>query len=172
MSSSYQDETDFRYVLRRKDKTYVDVSLSFEPSPVTDDLSILTNERAINNALKNVVMFLPSEVPFDHDVGSNVTRYLFDVVDEATGALLSQEIKRAILFCEPRVTFDPIISDTVNDTYEEMTAMGGRDNSMNYDLGVKVVIRPDQNDFDVVVKYRIIGSDKIFRFQTILTPTR
>ena len=92
--------------LDKKDKTYIDLSLAFKPSPLTSDITALKNERAINNSIKNIVMFLPSEVPFNRDIGSNATRYLFELVDEASAGLLSQEIERAILFCEPRVTFD------------------------------------------------------------------
>ena len=40
------------------------------------------------------------------------------------------------------------------------------------DLGVLVEVQPDQNNFAVTVKYRIIGDEKIFRVQEILTPTR
>ena len=44
-----------RYTLKIKDKAYIDVSLAFTPSPVTGDITILTNERAINNSLKNII---------------------------------------------------------------------------------------------------------------------
>lgn len=175
MSDSYSasSSNEFKYVLKRKDKSYIDLSLSFEPSPVTNDITILTNERAINNSLKNIVMFLPSEVPFDHNVGSNVTRYLFDIVDDATAALLSQEITRAILFCEPRVTFEPSSAEYMNDNEAiDIDAGVSYNNSTRYDLGVQVSIVPDKNEFDVRVAYRIVGGEKIFRFATILTPTR
>ena len=40
------------------------------------------------------------------------------------------------------------------------------------DLGVTVVASPDQHAYEVTVKYRIVGSEKRFSVQTILTPTR
>ena len=62
----------------------------------------------ILNSIKNVIMFLPSEVPFLFDFGSTTSRYLFDIIDEVTAGVVSDEIKRAILFCEPRGTFAPL----------------------------------------------------------------
>ena len=56
--------------LTRKTKAFVDISLAFEPNPVTGDLSILTNERAINNSLRNLVETIPGEAAFDHETGS------------------------------------------------------------------------------------------------------
>ncbi len=174
MSDSFGREISSRKSLSRRIKTYVDVSLSFKPSPITNDITLLTNEKAINNSIKNVVMFLPTEVPFDPEIGSTTQRYLFDVVDEATAGLLADEIERAILFCEPRVTFTPINPNEVNvsEMYRNNSPSGVGDLFFQDDLGVFVEIQPDQNNFAVTVTYRIIGGEKIFRVQEILTPTR
>ena len=164
---------DPRYELSRKQKSFIDLSLSFVPSPVTDDLTLLTNVRAINNAVKNVVMFLPGEVPFNRDIGSTTQRFLFDIIDDASAGLLADEIRRAILFCEPRVTFDPpdpreITSDDYLNTRE--TTAGSL--FFQDDLGVFVDADLDGNSYEVTVKYRIIGTNQIIRVQEILTPTR
>ena len=168
MSESYQG-----IQLTKTDKAYIDLSLAFKPSPLTDDITLLRNERSINNAIKNVVMFLPSEVPFNRDIGSNATRYLFELVDEATAALLSQEIERAILFCEPRVTFsNPTQEELDLASYrkEEFTAVNRL--FIQDDLGVTVNADIDGNSYEVTVKYRIVGSIKTITVQQILTPTR
>ncbi len=174
MSDSYGREVSSRISLSQRVKTYIDVSLSFNPSPVTNDITLLTNERSINNSIKNIIMFLPSEVPFDSDIGSTVQRYLFDVADNATAGLLSGEIERAILFCEPRVTFFPLDPDKVDvsEMYRNNSPSGIDDLFFQDDLGVFVEVQPDQNNFAVTVKYRIVGDEKIFRVQEILTPTR
>jgi phage baseplate assembly protein W len=163
-----------RIELSQRIKTYVDISLSFNPSPMTNDITLLTNEKAINNSIKNIIMFLPTEVPFDPEIGSTTQRYLFDVVDEATAGLLSDEIKRAITFCEPRVTFFPLNPEEtdVTELYRNNSPSGVDDLFFQDNLGVFVEIQPDQNNFAVTVKYRIVGDDRIFRVQEILTPTR
>ncbi len=173
MSDSFGRELSSRISLSQRVKTYVDVSLSFNPSPITNDITLLTNERAINNSIKNIIMFLPNEVPFDADVGSTAQRYLFDVADSATAGLLSGEIERAILFCEPRVTFFPPNPEEISMAQYRNSASGSIDNLFfQDDLGVSVEVQPDQNNFAVTVKYRIIGDEKVFKVQEILTPTR
>jgi hypothetical protein len=125
-------------------KSFVDISLSFEPSVVTGDITVLKNERAINNSLKNIVMTHPTETPFRHDIGSNVSDYLFEVIDEATSALLTIEIERSIRFNEPRVELE----------------------------SVTVEPQPNLHQFACNITYRIVGYAQIYEFDTILEPTR
>jgi len=130
--------------LRRKDKTFIDVSLAFEPNPITSDLTVLLDDRAINNAMKNLILIAPSEVPFDRDVGSKTRDYLFDLIDTGTAGILTMEIERAIKFGEPRVELQRVLVDP----------------------------RPDQNHFMVTVVYKIIGFEEVFTVNQILQPTR
>jgi phage baseplate assembly protein W len=165
------------YELTKKDKTYRDVSLAFKPNPLTGDITILQNERAINNSVKNIVMTLPSEVPFLRDFGSTVTHSLFyNVNDEAAHGILIDEIKRAVLFNEPRVTFDnPVESEIASSSYLEDPRASYNpviDNVfLNDELGVSVSGDPDSNSIEVTIKYRIVGSVRIFKVTQILTPS-
>ena len=118
-------------------------------------------------------MFLPGEVPFNRDIGSNAQGYLFEMVDEVTAGLLSQEIERAILFCEPRVTFSNPSDDELNlASYSSESFKVTGNLLVQDDLGVYVVPTVDGNAYEVTVKYRIVGSLKRFSVQQILTPTR
>ena len=156
--------------LKKKDKTYIDISLAFAPSPVTNDLTLLVNERAINNSIKNIVMTLPGEVAFFRDFGSRTNEYLFDFIDDISAGLLEQEIERAIKFCEPRVSFDVVPS---NAPYSKKNLDSAQAFSFGKDyLGVSVNAKPDQNEYEVTVKYRIVGGEQIFRAAMLLTPTR
>jgi len=159
--------------LTKRDKTYIDLSLAFKPSPLTDDITLLKNERSINNSIKNIIMFLPSEVPFNRDIGSNATKFLFELVDEATSALLQEEIERAIIFCEPRVTFtNPTQKELDLNAYSSDEFLAKGDLFNQDDLGVSVNADVDGNAYEVTVKYRIVGSLKRISVQQILTPTR
>jgi len=122
---------------------FVDVSLSFDPNPVTGDITTLTDQRAINNAIKNAVMTAPREVSFNPNFGSNISNMLFELADEDTGVLLEEEIKRTIKFNEPRIT----------------------------SLSVKVVSQPDQNSIRATIVYKIIGYDQFITYDQILSPT-
>jgi phage baseplate assembly protein W len=167
------------YELTKRDKTYRDVSLAFKPNPLNGDITVLQNERAINNSVKNIVMTLPSEVPFLRDFGSTVTHSLFyNVNDEAAQGILIDEIKRAVLFNEPRVTFDnPVEGEVAGASYLESSDRSAYnsviDNPFLDDqLGVSISGDPDNNSLEVTIKYRIVGSVRIIRVQQILTPTR
>ena len=157
-------------VLSKKDKTYIDISLSFQPSPVTNDITLLLNERAINNAIKNIVLVSPGEDVFFRDFGTQTNQFLFDFIDEVSAGLLQQEITRAIKFCEPRVTFDPVSS-------KAGYSASNRDNPAAFSygtdvLGVSVEAREEQNEYEVTIKYRIVGGETIYRTNVLLTPTR
>lgn len=105
---------------------------------------MLKDERAINNSIKNIVLTIPGEVPFNRDMGSKVNDYLFDLVDDGTAGTLMLEIRRAIAFNEPRAE----------------------------DVEVYVEAQPDQNQFAVRVEYKIVGYEQVFLFDQILRPTR
>jgi phage baseplate assembly protein W len=131
-------------ILTSKNRTFVDISLSFTPNPLTGDLTTIKNDRAINNSIKNLILIHPNEVPFNRDVGSTTSRLLFEFCDDVTAALLEDEITRTIKFNEPRVELQKVI----------------------------VEAQPEQNNFNVTVKYKIVGTEQIYIFSEILTPTR
>ena len=130
--------------LTSKNRTFVDISLDFTPNPLTGDLTTLKNSRAINNSIKNIILIHPNEVPFNRDMGSTVSRLLFEMCDDFTASLLEDEIKRAIKFNEPRADLE----------------------------FVQVRPDPDRNQFLVTVQYKIVGTENVFTVEQILTPTR
>ena len=157
------------YEIKAKDKYYIDISLAFIPSPVTNDITLLTNERAINNALKNIIMTLPNEVTFFRNFGSRTNDFLFDFITDANSLMLSNEIERALLFCEPRITFDLF---NASDPSSSETANTGTTTLYDNSLGVTVNASPNQNSYEVTVKYRIVGLERVYVVKEILTPTR
>ena len=130
--------------LTKKTKAFVDISLAFEPSPVTSDLTLLTNERAINNSVKNLIRTIPTEVPFDHLIGSQVSGYLFELVDQATASLVELEVQRVLEFNEPRI---------------ELQSVYAEPNLVN-------------NSYELTISYKIVGYDQIIEVKDILTPTK
>ena len=160
--------------ITRDSKRFVDVSLAFEANPVTGDLPVLNNERAINNSLKNLMMIAVTEVPFDADIGSGVASYLFENVDEATADILEQEIKRVIQYSEHRVELvsamgaDMAGSD-FNYKGRRLPPVSGFEDKLS---AVRVEARPDQNSFMVSITYKIVGYEQIITFSQLLEPTR
>ena len=123
---------------------FVDVSLAFSPHPLTGDIGVLRDNRAINASLKNCIMVIVGEKPFNRNFGSQILDLLFDMVDEVTASELRSEIERSIKYNEPRVKLDEVI----------------------------VTPRPEQNEFSIRVKYTITGYEQTFTFDHILVPTR
>ena len=115
----------------RVSKAFKDISLSFEPHPVTKDLPILKNERAISRSVRNIVETIPTEKFFNPDFGSDVYQSLFDFVDFGTANEIQEQIKTSVINFEPRV-------DNVR---------------------VEVDPQPDSNQFEVTVIYDIVGQE-------------
>jgi phage baseplate assembly protein W len=121
------------------------ISLSFDAHPVTKDLMILKNERAITRSIRNLVETIPTERFFNSTIGSNVRSSLFDFVDFGTASVVQSQIEVAISNYEPRV-------DNVR---------------------VEVLPSPDTNEFEVTVIFDIIGQEfPTQQFTFLLEATR
>ena len=130
---------------QRVSRSFKDISLSFDPHPVTKDLPVLRNERAIVRSVRNLVQTIPGERFFVPILGSGVNRLLFDFVDVATADSIEEEILTTISNFETRVT----------------------------NVQVQVDPRPDLNNFDVTVFFDIIGQSlPTQEFSFILEATR
>jgi len=116
---------------QRISRTFKDISLSFDPHPVTKDLPILKNENAIRRSVRNIVQTIPTERFFNSVLGSDVRRSLFEFVDFGTASVIQDQIQVAVENFEERV-----------------------DN-----LVVEVDPIPDENTFNVTVTFDIIGQE-------------
>ena len=131
--------------ITRISRSFKDISLSFEPHPVTKDLPVLKNERAITRSVRNIVETIPTEKFFNSVFGSDVYRSLFDFVDFGTASIIQEQIKTALNNFERRIN----------------------------NVKVEVEPRPDDNDFEVTVIFDIIGQDlPTQEFSFILEATR
>jgi phage baseplate assembly protein W len=102
--------------ITRISREFKDISLSFEPHPVTKDLPILKNERAIIRSVRNIVETIPTERFFNPDFGSEARSSLFENIDYAVLAIIEEQIKTSILEYEPRVeNVQILIEDNFDD---------------------------------------------------------
>ena len=131
--------------ITRISRSFKDISLSFEPHPVTKDLPVLKNERAIIRSVRNIVETIPTEKFFNSIFGSDVYRSLFDFVDFGTASIIQEQIKTALNNFERRIN----------------------------NVKVEVEPRPDDNDFEVTVIFDIVGQElPTQEFSFILEATR
>ena len=131
--------------IQRKSKGFKDISLSFSPHPVTKDLPILANERAIVRSVRNLVETMPSERFFNSNLGTPIREMLFDNFSGSSVMIIEDMVRNTIRNYEPRVG----------------------------DIGVEVDARPDSNAVDVKVLFEIKGLEApVQSFSFILEPTR
>ena len=131
--------------LERVSPGFKDISMSFQSNPLNADLIGLKNENAIARSVRNIVFTLPGEKFFEEDFGCRISASLFENMDDITANLIKDEITESIENFEPRVNL----------------------------LEVEVIADFDNNQFDVLLIYEIIGTDvPVQELQFALQSTR
>ena len=131
--------------IQRISRAFKDISLSFTPHPVTNDLSILKNESAIKRSVRNIVQTIPTEKFFNSLFGSDVYASLFEFVDFGTAATIQSQIEISLDNFEPRIE----------------------------NVEVEVNPQPDDNTFEVTVIYDIVGQEfPVQEYSFLLESTR
>ncbi len=130
---------------QRVSKVFKDVSASFQINPLNYDLIALHNENAIARSIRNLILTIPGERPFNPALGSEVYRLLFENFDQQTAFAIKTQIQTTISNFEPRVKIESI--DVTPDF--------------------------DSHEFNVTITYNIIGIESdTQQLQFALEPTR
>ena len=131
--------------LERVSQGFKDISMSFESNPLTEDLIAIKNETAIARSIRNIVFTLPGEKFFDPNFGSDISQSLFENIDEISAVTIREEIEYSIKTYEPRVNL----------------------------LEVESIPNFDNNEYNVVITYEIIGADvDAQQLEFVLLPSR
>lgn len=131
--------------VERVSKGFKDLSMSFQVNPINYDLIALKNETAIARSIRNLVFTYPGERFFNENLGSKVSRSLFENMDEISASVIKDEIENTIRNYEPRVN---LISVDVSPNYDSL-------------------------EFNVTINYRIVGIDVLpQQLSFALQPTR
>ena len=117
--------------IERVSQGFKDISMTFQSNPLNSDLIAIKNENAIARSLRNIVFTTPGEKFFNQSFGSRITESLFENIDDITATVIVDEIRESINRYEPRVELDDVQAFP--------------------DYG--------NNGFDVIITYRIIGSE-------------
>jgi phage baseplate assembly protein W len=106
--------------LERVSQGFKDVSMSFLSNPLNDDLIALKNEQAIARSIRNIVFTFPGEKFFDESFGSDVSRSLFENIDDLSAETMRDQIEESINRFEPRVNLKKVkvLPDFDNNAYE------------------------------------------------------
>lgn len=88
--------------VRRKDIVYSDINFAFTPNPLTGDISRTTNEEAVKQAIKNIVLTDRYERICNPGFGCDVRKLLFENFSGITITLVRKMIIDAVANFEPR----------------------------------------------------------------------
>ena len=117
--------------VERISKGFRDISATFQINPINDDLIALKNENAIARSVRNLIMTVPGDKPFQPEVGSRVTEMLFENMDKLTANLIRSEIRNTLLNYEQRINVREVLCEP------------------DY----------DNNEYNVTINYIIVGID-------------
>lgn len=131
-------------IITSRSRVFRDFDLSFTAKP-NGELYIKTDAAAVKQAVKNLIMTNYFEKPFQPFFGSNVSARLFELVGfENDEALIEEEVIRAVRKYEPRAEI----------------------------LNVNANIRDEDNALDVTIEFKVINSDEVVTFSTIISRLR
>ena len=95
---------------RNLSRQFRDFSMSMKANPNTEDFSVVKNENAIKQSMKNLVMTGFGERPFQPEKGSRLRQMLFENFD----IFMLEELK------EPRMTVSQVNVDIDDDNNLEV----------------------------------------------------
>ena len=125
-------------------KGWADLDLSLKKHPIQKDIIPLKDDKAIRNAVKNLVLTNFYERPFQHAKGANLQGLLFEPADMITAYEIKESIRDVLTYYEPRVIV----------------------------RGVEVLNDIDQNAWIVNIKFLIKNINIITNVEVLLRRTR
>ena len=121
-------------------RSFKDLSVGFTRNANTKDVAIVKNDNAIKQAVKNLILTVPGEKPFQPEIGSRISDLLFEPLDTFTSDSIKQEVINTISQYEPRVRI----------------------------VNVFVKANFDKNSFDVELRYQIVGLPPVESIEFVL----
>lgn len=121
-------------------RSFKDLSVGFTRNANTKDVAIVKNDNAIKQAVKNLILTVPGEKPFQPEIGSRISELLFEPLDPFTSDSIKQEVINTISQYEPRVRI----------------------------VNVFVKANFDKNSFDVELRYQIVGLPPVETIEFVL----
>ena len=119
---------------------FKDLAISFKANPNTGDFGVVKNENAIKQSVRNLILTMFGERPFQPSIGSRVKMLLFEPWDPFAIDTIKSEIFNVIKRLEPRV---------------RCTGVGLRDES-------------DINSVHISIDYTIVGQQQVQNIDFLL----
>lgn len=129
---------------QRQDVLYRDFRTDFIAHPVTGILQLVSNEDAVKQSIKAILLTGKYERHWDPDFGAGLQKYLFEPVSSATEMMIKDEIKYAIQKYEPRAELEEVY----------------------------VSVDPDNNGYNATIVFRVINKTDPITLNVLLSRVR
>jgi len=110
------------------------VGLGLDPQN-SNDIVVDNDLNAIKNSLYNIFTTIPGQKILSPSFGSNLSQYLFEIVDVVRGKIIGDNILKTINTFEPRVEI----------------------------LNIEVYPLPDKLMYHIILIYKLAGNNNIFK---------
>jgi phage baseplate assembly protein W len=135
---------DIQTATYNPDERYSDFLMNFDKNPITGNLAKVTNEEAVKQAIKNLVLTNQGERLYNRTMGSKVRTSLFDPADAMTAEMIRTTIEQTITYHEPRANL----------------------------LGVEIFDDSDNNAYKVNIYFNLINIPDVIQLDLILKRAR
>lgn len=130
--------------IQRNTRTFADLNLLFTVNPFTRDITKRINEEAIKASVRNLIQTKNFERPFHPEIGCQINNLLFENVTPVIFQIMKKTVFDVLEKFEPRI----IVLDVL--TQE----------------------RPDNNELDVTIIFKIINSERPITLKTTIQRVR
>lgn len=130
-------------IISSRTRVFRDLDASFSVKP-SGEIFVKKDAAAVKQAVKNLILTNHFEKPFEPFFGGNIRQLLFELADEDTEEEIVDNISTAIEAYEPRAQIIDIIAES----------------------------QPDINNLKVTVEFKVVNSNEVVRFSTVLTRLR
>jgi phage baseplate assembly protein W len=138
---------------KKKTEYFSDFLDSFAVSPVGNQLARVTNEKSVNQSLRNLIKTNLGERLFQPTVGSNILASMFELNTPLIANSLEFYIRNTIENNEPRVNLlNVIVSTGSKETSILNRNINLNENYINIDIIYNLINNPEQISLNIILK--------------------
>lgn len=93
----------------KKFNYYSDFTTNMDFHPLTGDIARVTNEEAVKQSIRQLILTGLTERPYEPSVGSKLATILFDPIDSQTTSLIESTIRNVIRNNEQRANIIEVV---------------------------------------------------------------
>ena len=130
--------------IQRNTRTFSDLNLLFTVNPATRDITKKIDEEAVKASVKNLIQTKNFERPFHPEIGCQINNLLFENISPVIFNLMKKTVFDVLEKFEPRIVV----------------------------LDVVAAEKPDNNELDVTIIFKIINTERPITLRTTIQRVR